>query len=53
MIVLTDSFCHRVEAASIKLGGSANGHNGVKSIISILGSWKPNGLSPIAPGHRP
>lgn len=37
MIVLTDSLSHRVEALSVKLGGSANGHNGVKSIISALG----------------
>ncbi|KAF8160637.1 peptidyl-tRNA hydrolase [Crassisporium funariophilum] len=37
MIVLTDSLSHRVDALSVKLGGSANGHNGVKSIISALG----------------
>jgi len=37
MIVLSDSLSHRVEALSAKLGGSANGHNGVKSIISALG----------------
>uniref|UniRef100_A0A8H7Y287 peptidyl-tRNA hydrolase n=2 Tax=Psilocybe cubensis TaxID=181762 RepID=A0A8H7Y287_PSICU len=37
MIVLADSLSHRVEAVSMKLGGSANGHNGVKSIISALG----------------
>lgn len=37
MIIITDSLSHRVEALSVKLGGSANGHNGVKSIISALG----------------
>ncbi|PPQ98777.1 hypothetical protein CVT24_003335 [Panaeolus cyanescens] len=37
MIVLTDSLSHRVTSLSVKLGGSANGHNGVKSIISALG----------------
>jgi len=37
MVILTDSLSHRVEALSVKLGGSANGHNGVKSIISALG----------------
>ncbi|KAF8825735.1 hypothetical protein HHX47_DHR6000267 [Lentinula edodes] len=37
MIVLQDSMSHRVEQLSVKLGGSANGHNGVKSIISSLG----------------
>ncbi|KAF8902922.1 peptidyl-tRNA hydrolase [Gymnopilus junonius] len=37
MIILTDSLDHRVTALSVKLGGSANGHNGVKSIISALG----------------
>lgn len=37
MIVLTDSLSHRVSSLSVKLGGSANGHNGVKSIISALG----------------
>ena len=37
MIILTDSLSHKVEALSVKLGGSANGHNGVKSLISALG----------------
>jgi peptidyl-tRNA hydrolase, PTH1 family len=37
MIILADSLSHQVEALSVKLGGSANGHNGVKSIISALG----------------
>jgi peptidyl-tRNA hydrolase, PTH1 family len=37
MIILTDSLSRPVEALSVKLGGSANGHNGVKSIISALG----------------
>lgn len=37
MIILADSLSHRVESLSVKLGGSANGHNGIKSIISALG----------------
>ena len=37
MIILTDSLSHKVEALSVKLGGSPNGHNGVKSLISALG----------------
>jgi PTH1 family peptidyl-tRNA hydrolase len=37
MIVLTDSLLHEIEVLSVRLGGSANGHNGVKSIISALG----------------
>jgi PTH1 family peptidyl-tRNA hydrolase len=37
MIVLTDSLSHRVTSLSVKLGGSANGHNGIKSITSALG----------------
>lgn len=38
MLVVTDSLSHKVEAISLKRGGSANGHNGVKSIISALGN---------------
>ena len=37
MVVLADSLEHKVGALSPKLGGSANGHNGVKSIIAALG----------------
>ncbi|KAF8629134.1 hypothetical protein AX17_005720 [Amanita inopinata Kibby_2008] len=37
LIVITDSLQHRVESLSVKLGGSANGHNGVKSVIAALG----------------
>lgn len=37
MIVLTDSLSHDAAKLSVKLGGSANGHNGIKSIISALG----------------
>jgi peptidyl-tRNA hydrolase, PTH1 family len=37
MIVLCDSLSHDVGGLSVKFGGSANGHNGVKSIISALG----------------
>jgi PTH1 family peptidyl-tRNA hydrolase len=36
-IVLADSLSHRPQAVSPKLCGSANGHNGVKSIISAFG----------------
>jgi PTH1 family peptidyl-tRNA hydrolase len=37
MIILSDSLSHKIETLSVKLGGSANGHNGVKSLISALG----------------
>jgi PTH1 family peptidyl-tRNA hydrolase len=37
MIVIHDSLSHKPETLSLKFGGSANGHNGVKSIISALG----------------
>lgn len=37
MIVISDSLSHKVETLAVRLGGSANGHNGVKSIISALG----------------
>jgi PTH1 family peptidyl-tRNA hydrolase len=37
MIVIHDSLSHKVESLSVKLGGSANGHNGIKSVISALG----------------
>jgi peptidyl-tRNA hydrolase, PTH1 family len=37
LIVLADSLDHKPESLSVKLGGSANGHNGIKSIISALG----------------
>lgn len=37
LVVITDSLLHPVETLSVKLGGSANGHNGVKSVISALG----------------
>ena len=37
MIVITDPLSHRVEALPVNLGGSPNGHNGVRSIISALG----------------
>lgn len=38
MIVISDSLSHRVETLSARLGGSPNGHNGVKSVISALGN---------------
>jgi PTH1 family peptidyl-tRNA hydrolase len=37
LIVLADSLSHRPRVISPKLGGSANGHNGIKSIISAFG----------------
>ncbi|KAF5386150.1 hypothetical protein D9615_002592 [Tricholomella constricta] len=37
LIVISDSLSHKVETLHARLGGSANGHNGVKSIISALG----------------
>lgn len=38
MIVISDSLSHKVETMHVRLGGSANGHNGLKSIISALGN---------------
>ena len=40
LIVLADSLSHRPLAISPKLGGSANGHNGVKSIIGAFGTME-------------
>ncbi|KAF9264105.1 peptidyl-tRNA hydrolase [Marasmius fiardii PR-910] len=37
LIVLQDSMSHRSEIVSARLGGSANGHNGIKSIVAALG----------------
>ncbi|KZP16492.1 peptidyl-tRNA hydrolase [Athelia psychrophila] len=37
LVVIHDSLSHKPEKMSYKLGGSANGHNGVKSVISALG----------------
>lgn len=37
MIIIHDSLSHKPKALSPKTGGSANGHNGVRSIISALG----------------
>jgi PTH1 family peptidyl-tRNA hydrolase len=37
MIVVHDSLDHKPKVLSVKLGGSANGHNGVRSITSALG----------------
>ena len=37
MIVVHDSLSHKPNTVSPKFGGSANGHNGVRSIISALG----------------
>ena len=38
LVVIHDSLGHKVDSVSWKLGGSANGHNGVKSVISALGT---------------
>lgn len=40
MIVISDSLDHDIGRLAVRLGGSANGHNGVKSIISALGGEK-------------
>ncbi len=40
MIVISDSLSHNVEQLSVRLGGSPNGHNGLKSVISALGGEK-------------
>lgn len=37
LVVISDSVQHDVTKLAVRLGGSANGHNGVKSIISALG----------------
>lgn len=37
MIVIHDSLSHKQGKVSYKLGGSANGHNGVRSVIAGLG----------------
>jgi PTH1 family peptidyl-tRNA hydrolase len=37
VIVLHDSLSHKPYAISAKFGGSANGHNGVSSVINALG----------------
>ncbi|KAH7920146.1 peptidyl-tRNA hydrolase [Leucogyrophana mollusca] len=37
MIIIHDSLSHKPETLSVKFGGSANGHNGVRSVISALG----------------
>jgi PTH1 family peptidyl-tRNA hydrolase len=38
LIVLHDSIEHKPTALSQKFGGSANGHNGIRSLISALGT---------------
>jgi PTH1 family peptidyl-tRNA hydrolase len=38
VIVLQDSLSHQPFAVSPKFNGSANGHNGVKSVIASLGA---------------
>lgn len=41
LIVIHDSLAHKQNVISPKFGGSANGHNGVRSIITALGD-NPN-----------
>jgi PTH1 family peptidyl-tRNA hydrolase len=36
LIVLHDSIKHKFTALSLKFGGSANGHNGIRSLIAAL-----------------
>jgi len=38
LLVIHDSLSHKLDVVSWRLGGSANGHNGVKSVISALGT---------------
>jgi PTH1 family peptidyl-tRNA hydrolase len=38
LIVLQDSLSHQTLAVSPKFNGSANGHNGVRSVITSLGA---------------
>jgi peptidyl-tRNA hydrolase, PTH1 family len=38
LVVVHDSLSHKPRTLSYKAGGSANGHNGVRSIISALGN---------------
>ncbi|TFL02694.1 peptidyl-tRNA hydrolase [Pterulicium gracile] len=38
LILVSDSLSHRVESLHLRFGGSANGHNGVKSVIKALGN---------------
>lgn len=38
LVLIHDSLSHKLEVASWRLGGSANGHNGVRSVISALGT---------------
>ncbi|KIK14999.1 hypothetical protein PISMIDRAFT_116004, partial [Pisolithus microcarpus 441] len=38
MVVVHDSLDHKVKVLSVKLEGSANGHNSVRSVIDALGA---------------
>ncbi|KAF9784406.1 peptidyl-tRNA hydrolase [Thelephora terrestris] len=38
LVLIHDSLGHKLDVVSWRLGGSANGHNGVKSVISALGT---------------
>lgn len=38
LVLIHDSLGHKAEVVAWRLGGSANGHNGVKSVISALGT---------------
>ncbi|KAH7913253.1 peptidyl-tRNA hydrolase [Hygrophoropsis aurantiaca] len=37
MVIIHDSLSHKPKFVSVKFGGSANGHNGIRSVISALG----------------
>lgn len=37
MVMIHDSLEHKPKTLSLKFGGSANGHNGVRSVIAALG----------------
>ena len=38
LVIIHDSLGHKLDVVSWRLGGSANGHNGVKSVISAIGT---------------
>ena len=38
LVIICNSLLHKPDVVSLKFGGSANGHNSVKSVISALGT---------------
>jgi len=38
LVVISDSLSHKVKTLNVRLGGTAEGHNGVKSVIAALGN---------------